>query len=106
MHRYIFITNGSELHIIRNGVSVYGVTGVSGRQQDDGSFNYSAANQKNKSVGPIPAGTYYVDPKHIQEQGMSDYIIGLWVNGVTQSIFGTKTGSWPGGPVSWGPMRV
>jgi hypothetical protein len=98
--------DGSELHIIKNGVSVYKVPAVSGRPQKDGSFDYSVANQKNKSVGPIPAGTYSVNPAHVQKQGMSDYFIGLWVNGVTQSIFGTKTGAWPGGPISWGPMRA
>lgn len=31
--------------------------------------------------------------------------MGFWINGIT-SIFGKKTGGWPGGSYSWGPMRL
>jgi RHS repeat-associated protein len=97
--------NGDLLHIVKNGVSVFSVSGVSGKPGKDGSFDYSVGNQKNKSRGPIPEGTYSVTPSEIQHIGFDDHVIGNIVNPIT-GIFGRKTGGWPGGMLSWGSSRL
>jgi hypothetical protein len=39
--------------------------GVSGRPDDSGNFDYSAARQRMGSVGPIPPGLYWIQPSQM-----------------------------------------
>jgi hypothetical protein len=92
---YLYFS-GSELHIVKNGVSVYSVPGVSGK--GDGG--------KGGGYDPIPSGSYSIRPGEIQEMSGVDALIGTLVNPVTQFLFNEKSGGWPGGPMSWGVMRA
>ena len=71
---------------------------ASGRQQEDGTFDYSEKAQATPFTGPLPEGDYSISPSEIQ----------WWAD---QSI-PTKTaafigkGQWPGGLISWGNARV
>jgi len=38
---------------------------VSGRPDDTGTFDYSAARQHQRDIGPIPAGVYWIDPSQM-----------------------------------------
>ena len=90
--------DGKFLRIYRDGKEVFRMKAVSGRAQDDGSFDYSNSNQQNKGKGPIPEGSYSIDPSKVQsfqDQSMTSFLKGF-VSG----------GSFPGGTYSWGNERV
>lgn len=84
--------------------SQFSVPAVSGRPNDGGKFDYSIERQTKANIGPIPEGTYSINPQMIQKLDLTDDIIGkgmAW----TQS-FGKKVGGWPGGSYSWGMERL
>ncbi len=71
---------------------------VSGRADNNNSFDYSEERQMQQSVGPIPEGEYYINPQEIQytdDRGLVDELKGI-VGG----------GTFPGGEGSWGSARV
>jgi len=71
---------------------------VSGRQQADGTFNYSQQAQATPFSGPLPEGDYSIKPSEIQ----------WWTNQsvMTRTAAPFKKGTWPGGIVSWGLGRT
>lgn len=75
---------------------MYSVPGVSGK--GDGG--------KGGGYDPIPAGSYSVRPGEAQEMSGMDAIIGTLINPLSQFFLDRKAGGWPGGPISWGPMRM
>jgi len=58
---------------------------VSGRPDKDGKFDYSGARQRQRSMGPIPEGSYWLDPDQMQD---------LWY----RNLFSEDTG--------WGTHRI
>lgn len=58
-------------------------------------FDYSSERQLMPDVGPIPEGTYSVNPRNIQQIGPVDFIAGY-----------VGRGGWPGSVDAWGPQRV
>jgi hypothetical protein len=56
--------NGSNLNV--TGTSTQSFTAVSGKPASDGSFDYSPERQKQENVGPIPEGTYWLDPTQLK----------------------------------------
>jgi hypothetical protein len=59
--------NGTHLGIYSQGRSfVYNA--VSGKPDAKGKFDYSAARQKMKNIGPIPQGDYWINPDDLWER--------------------------------------
>lgn len=50
---------------LQGGTSDYTYPAVSGKPAKDGTFNYSPARQKSPNAGPIPEGTYWINPDEI-----------------------------------------
>lgn len=95
--------NGSTFSLMTNGIAVFSVSAVSGRPLDDGSFSYSISRQKEKGVGPLPAGNYSIRPNSIQwwtEQSSVQRTLAFL------GLAGIKAGRWPGGMYSWGVARI
>lgn len=60
--------------------------------------DYSNSNQQNKGKGPIPEGSYSIDPSKVQsfqDQSITSFLKGF-----------AGGGSFPGGTNSWGNERV
>src|SRR5690554_1032389 len=70
---------------------------VSGRQQEDGTFDYSKQAQATPFSGPLPEGDYSINPSAIQ----------WWTNQsfTTKTAALVKKGTWPGGLFAWGVAR-
>lgn len=71
---------------------------VSGRQQEDGTFDYSKQAQAAPFSGPLPEGDYSINPSGIQwwtEQSFTTRTAGF-----------VKKGTWPGGLFAWGVART
>jgi len=72
---------------------------VSGRPLDNGTFSYSLGRQAIPNVGPVPEGTYWINPQEVQS--FSDLSL---VNQIV-SITGLG-GAFQGGTYAWGENRV
>ena len=62
---------------LQGGKSEHRYPAVSGRRSEDGSFDYSKDNQKRPSSGPIPEGTYWINPEELWELEWYDF----WTSG-------------------------
>lgn len=71
---------------------------VSGRQQADGTFDYSKEAQATPFSGPLPEGNYSIKPSEIQ--WWTDQSV------MTRTAAFFKKGTWPGGVISWGVART
>src|SRR3712207_6723615 len=58
--------NGSRLLFVTGG-ALHSFKAVSGRATPEGKFIYSAARQRQKGIGPIPEGIYWIQPSEIWE---------------------------------------
>lgn len=72
---------------------------VSGRASDDGSFDYSKERQAQKDKGPLPEGTYFLNPEEVQS--FEDLSL---LNQVYSST--GLGGAFKGGTYAWGNERV
>lgn len=84
--------------------NVFSVPAVSGRPNDAGEFDYSKKQQAQGNTGPLPEGSYSINPAQIRELSLKDDIIGQGM--AWTQIFGKKVGAFPGGNVSWGMARM
>lgn len=70
-HAISFIFDGNWLTMFSSGKLLKAYPAVSGRplagKDGAAAFDYSAARQKLGSVGPIPAGTYWIKPDELWE---------------------------------------
>lgn len=64
-------------------------------------FDYSRQRQKQKDEGPIPEGTYTVNPQEIQHPNLIDEAIGM-----AGAFAKKKLGRFPGGSIPWGNCRI
>lgn len=64
-------------------------------------FDYSPQRQQQKDEGPIPEGTYTVNPKEIQHPNLIDEAIGM-----AGALAKKKLGRFPGGSIPWGNCRI
>lgn len=64
-------------------------------------FDYSPQRQTQKDEGPIPEGTYTVNPKEIQHPNLIDETIGM-----AGALAKKKLGRFPGGTTPWGNCRI
>jgi hypothetical protein len=62
--------DGSQLRVTGTGATAF--RAVSGRPGPDGSFDYGPARQREESVGPIPAGTYWIDPRQMKDMALNN----------------------------------
>jgi len=90
--------NGSNLTIVENGKEVLSLPAVSGRMQEDGTFDYSEERQKMKSTGPLPEGFYLLNLNElVYWDDLSIYQkAGAYAN----------RGLFPGGTNAWGRARA
>lgn len=83
-HAISLMFDGSALTMFASGRLLKTYQAVSGRplSSKDGttSFNYSKARQKQGSVGPIPEGTYWVNPQQLWENA--------WYRAASRSAWG------------------
>lgn len=70
-------------------------------EKDAAVFDYSAQRQTQKNIGPIPEGTYTVNPKEIQRPSLADKIIGIPGGNPWK-----KFGKYPGSTYAWGNCRI
>lgn len=70
--------DGRRLTMIGNATYVYAA--VSGRPDDKGKFDYSSARQKISQQGPIPSGTYWIQPSQMWAS--------KWYNFATRGAWG------------------
>jgi len=85
--------DGNKLSVVKGSKTIYSTSATSGQSGYNSSeFQYTP------DVGPIPEGTYYVDPSEIQR----------WKDlPLKQKIAAQfNKGQWPGGTVAWGHTRV
>ncbi len=68
---------------------------VSGNQLEGKRFDYSEEQQKIPNVGPIPEGTYTINPQEIQRPAGMDNLLGK-----------IGRGRFPGGESRWGSGRI
>lgn len=71
---------------------------VSGRQQEDGTFDYSKQAQATPFSGPLPEGDYSINPSAIQWWTDQSF--------TTRTAAFVKKGTWPGGLFAWGVART
>ena len=71
---------------------------VSGRQQKDGTFDYSKQAQATPFSGPLPEGDYSINPSAIQWWTDQSF--------TTRTAAFVKKGTWPGGLFAWGVART
>lgn len=57
---------------------------VSGKPDEHGRFDYSPERQRQRNIGPIPEGSYWLDPRQMQS---------LWLKGLLSGSFGRAWGS-------------
>lgn len=77
---------------------------VSGRPGVNGTFDYSPDRQAMADTGPIPEGSYSLDPSKIRELTFKDELIGK--GAAWTQLLGIKTGAFPGGSTAWGMGRM
>lgn len=77
---------------------------VSGRPGENGTFDYSPARQAMSATGPIPEGSYSLDPSKVRELTFGDELIGKGFSWT--QLAGRKVGSFPGGSDAWGMGRM
>ena len=70
----------------------------SGKMKDDETFDYSEKAQAQPSKGPLPEGTYSINPQRIQWWEDESFM--------QKSAAAIGKGTWPGGQISWGPARA
>jgi hypothetical protein len=62
--------------LLFGGKTEYSYPAVSGKPSKDGKFNYTPEHQKTPNGGPIPEGTYWINPNEIWELEWYDF----WTN--------------------------
>lgn len=88
--------DGSEIAFRTKSGGHLSFPGMSGSPGPGGTTQ--PGNQWVKDMGPIPEGWYQIDPSSIQRwDDLTD---------VQKLAAGFKSGPWPGGPISWGDVRV
>jgi hypothetical protein len=87
-----------------NTPKTFSTPAVSGRPGADGTFDYSKSRQAMSSTGPLPEGSYSLDPSQIRPLTLKDEVIGKGM--AWTQLLGRKTGSFPGGSTAWGMGRM
>lgn len=64
--------DGSQLRVT-GGKADYTYPAVSGKKATDGTFSYTTERQRTPSGGPIPEGTYWINPAEIWELEWYDF---------------------------------
>lgn len=72
-----------------------------GERLKDGSFDYSPQKQKIPNKGPIPEGSYSINPQDLQRPTLADALIGLAGKNPVKNF-----GKYPGGIAAWGKCRT
>jgi hypothetical protein len=62
--------------LLSGGKAEYSYPAVSGKPSKDGTFSYTRERQKTPNGGPIPEGTYWINPNEIWELEWYDF----WTN--------------------------
>jgi Domain of unknown function (DUF4157)/Protein of unknown function (DUF2778) len=73
------VFDGTELRMLGSGTTSFAA--VSGRPGPDGRFDYSAERQHLERVGPIPEGSYWLDPRELRNlaiQGLLSAYAAAW----------------------------
>lgn len=81
---------------------------VAGKPDKDGKFDYSPERQKTPDEGPLPEGTYWINPQKIikSPDAWSFENVGNIAAGIINTISKEKVGSMPGGRPAWGEGHV
>lgn len=81
---------------------------VAGKPDENGKFDYSPERQKISDGGPIPEGTYWINPQKINKSpdAWSLENIGNIGAAIVNKISKRKYGSMPGGRPAWGEGHV
>ncbi len=72
-----------------------------GERLPDGSFDYSPQKQQVPEKGPIPEGSYTINPHEVQRPTLTDKLIGI-----VGAIPHLKVGKYPGSIWAWGNCRI
>ncbi|MBP3513093.1 MAG: DUF2778 domain-containing protein [Elusimicrobiaceae bacterium] len=72
-----------------------------GKRQKDGSFDYSSTKQQVPNKGPIPEGTYTINPQAVQRPSLMDTLIGIAGKNPIKNF-----GKYPGSTAAWGQCRI
>lgn len=67
----------------------------------DGSFDYSPQRQKQPNHGPLPEGSYIINPQSIQRPSVMDTLIGIVGKNPIKTF-----GKYPGSLPAWGRCRI
>ena len=64
------VFDGAQLRVIGTGAMSF--PAVSGRPGPGGTFDYRPERQREESVGPIPAGEYWIDPRQMKDMALNN----------------------------------
>lgn len=109
IYNHTISSNGDPISSDTLHVPAYAGANLNGRTSSTPNFDYSKERQKMVDIGPIPEGSYWINPQNIAYNKLDRFPIPDAVEealNIAGAAIPGKLGTWPGGTPAWGKGRI